>query len=100
MTGGTIKSHLYTAIGIRTCMNGTRVKFCRTAALVNELIYAKANEISNKLLKQMEKIYLLIRDECSHIPTDVERVKLLYRVIFGYYKRKCIVLTTNLEFSK
>lgn len=97
---GTGKSHLSTAIGVSACMNGMRVKFYRTAALVNELIDAKANGTLNKLLKQIEKIDLLICDEWGYIPIDVEGAKLLYQVISGCYERKSIILTTNLEFSK
>lgn len=97
---GTGKSHLSTAIGVSACMNGMKVKFYRTAALVNELIDAKVSGTLNKLLKQIEKIELLICDEWGYIPIDVEGAKLLYQVISGCYERKSIILTTNLEFSK
>ena len=60
---GTGKSHLCTAIGVSACMNSMKVKFYRTAALVNELIDAKANGTLNKLLKQIEKTDLLVCDE-------------------------------------
>ena len=39
---GTGKSHLVTAVGVTTCSRGKRVKFFRTAALVNQLSEAKA----------------------------------------------------------
>uniref|UniRef100_UPI001639BD14 ATP-binding protein n=1 Tax=Clostridium tagluense TaxID=360422 RepID=UPI001639BD14 len=34
---GTGKSHMATAIGVAACSRGKRVKFFRTAALVNQL---------------------------------------------------------------
>jgi len=97
---GTGKSHLSTAIGVNACMNNMKVKFYRTAALVNELIDAKNNGTLNKLLKQIEKVEILVCDEWGYIPIDVEGAKLLYQVISGCYERKSIILTTNLEFSK
>lgn len=97
---GTGKTHLSTAIGVSACMNSMKVKFYRTAALVNELIDAKNNGTLKKLLKQIEKINLLICDEWGYIPIDVEGAKLLYQVISGCYERKSVILTTNLEFSK
>lgn len=97
---GTGKSHLCTAIGVSACMNGMKVKFYRTAALVNELIDAKNNETLKKLLKQIEKVDLLVCDEWGYIPIDIDGAKLLYQVISSCYERKSIILTTNLEFSK
>lgn len=97
---GTGKSHLCTAIGVSACMNDMKVKFYRTAALVNELIDAKNNRTLNKLLKQIEKTDLLVCDEWGYIPIDIEGAKLLYQVISSCYERKSIILTTNLEFSK
>jgi DNA replication protein DnaC len=39
---GTGKSHMATAIGVAACSRGKKVKFFRTAALVNLLSEAKA----------------------------------------------------------
>lgn len=97
---GTGKTHLATAIGIAACMNSMKVKFYRTTTLVNELIDAKNNGTLKKLLKQIEKIDLLICDEWGYIPIDIDGAKLLYQVIGGCYEKKSIILTTNLEFSK
>ena len=44
---GTGKSHLATAIGVEACNRGKRVKFYRTASLVNQLTDAKANRSKN-----------------------------------------------------
>lgn len=97
---GTGKTHLAVAVGVAACMNNMKVKFFRTAALVNELIDAKNNGIFKKLLRQIEQVDLLICDEWGYIPIDIEGAKLLYQVIAGCYEKKSIILTTNLEFSK
>jgi DNA replication protein DnaC len=97
---GTGKTHLATAIGVEACNNGRKVKFYRTAALVNQLIEAKASGELNKLLKQLQKIDLLICDEWGYIPLDREGSQLLFEVIGDCYEKRSIIITTNLEFSK
>lgn len=97
---GTGKTHLATAIGVAACNNAKRVRFYRTAALVDDLIDAKATGTLKKLLNQLEKIDLLICDEWGYIPIDVEGAKLLYQVISDFYEKKSLIITTNLEFSK
>jgi len=97
---GTGKTHLATALGVEACMNGRKVKFYRTAALVNELIDAQSNGMLKKFLKPIEQADLLICDEWGYVPLDLEGAKLLYQVIADCYEKKSIILTTNLEFSK
>lgn len=97
---GTGKTHCATAAGVAAIINGMRVKFYRTAALVTELIDAKNNGTLKKLLKQIDVLDLLICDEWGYIPIDIEGSKLLYQVISSCYERKSIIITTNLEFSK
>lgn len=80
---GTGKTHLAIAVGVAACMNNMKVKFFRTAALVNELIDVKNNGTLKKLLKQIEQTDLLICDEWGYIPIDIDGAKLLYQVIAG-----------------
>ena len=97
---GTGKSHLATAIGVEACNRSKRVKFYRTAALVNLLIEAKASGELIKLFKQIQKVDLLICDEWGYIPLDKEGAQLLFQVIAECYERRSLIITTNLEFSK
>jgi len=97
---GTGKSHLATAIGVAACSQGKKVKFFRTAALVNHLSDAKANGELKRFMKQMEKIDLLICDEWGYVPFEKDGSQLLFQVISECYERKSIIITTNLEFSK
>ncbi|MDR2572159.1 MAG: IS21-like element helper ATPase IstB [Oscillospiraceae bacterium] len=97
---GTGKSHMATAIGIAACTQGKRVKFYRTAALVNQLSDAKASGELRRFLKQLEKIDLLICDEWGYVPFEKDGVQLLFQVVSECYERKSIIITTNLEFSK
>lgn len=60
---GAGKSHMATAIGVEVCMQGKHVRFYKTAALVNELVAAKANGALVQFQKKLSKLDLLICDE-------------------------------------
>jgi DNA replication protein DnaC len=97
---GAGKSHLATAIGVEACMQGKKVRFFKTAALVNELVAAKTNGSLVALLKKLNKLDLLICDEWGYIPFDVEGSQLLFQVIADCYEKRSLIITTNIEFSK
>jgi len=97
---GTGKTHLATAIGVEACNRDRRVKFFRTAALVNQLLDAKQNGELKKFLRQIEKADLLICDEWGYIPFEKEGSQLLFQVISECYEKRSLIITTNLEFSK
>jgi len=97
---GTGKTHLATAIGIEACSRGKKVRFFRTAALVNQLNDAQKKGEVSKFLKQLSKADLLICDEWGYVPLDRDGSKLLFQVISDCYEQKSVIITTNLEFSK
>jgi len=97
---GTGKTHLATAIGIEACNRSLKVKFYRTAALVNELVDAKSNGTLRRFLKSLEKLDLLICDEWGYIPLDKEGAQLLFQVVADCYEKHSVIITTNLEFTK
>lgn len=89
-----------TAIGVEACNQGKKVRFFRTAALVNQLTDAKAQGELRRLLKQIEKTDLLICDEWGYIPFEKEGAQLLFQVISECYEKRSVIITTNLEFSR
>jgi DNA replication protein DnaC len=97
---GTGKSHMATAIGVEACMQGKKVRFYKTAALVNELVAAKASGTLLSLLKKLSKLDLMICDEWGYIPFDAEGSQLLFQVIADCYEKRSLIITTNIEFSK
>lgn len=96
---GAGKTHMAIAAGVNACNRGYRVKFFRTAALVNQLVDAKADGTLEKFYQSLTKCDLLICDEWGYIPVDLEGAKLLYRVVAERYETKSIIITTNLEFG-
>jgi DNA replication protein DnaC len=97
---GTGKSHLATAIGVEACNQGKRVKFYRTASLVNQLTDAKTNGELKRFFRQIEKCDLLICDEWGFVPFEKNGAQLLFQVVSECYERRSVIITTNLEFSK
>lgn len=97
---GTGKSHYATAIGVEACNQGKRVRFFRTAALVNQLTDAKSQGELQRFMKQIEKTDLLICDEWGFIPFEKEGAQLLFQVISECYEKRSVIITTNLEFSR
>ncbi len=97
---GTGKTHCATAVEVETCQRGKRVRYYRTAHLVNELVDAKVRGTLTLFLRKLERLDLLICDEWGYIPFNREGVKLLFQVISDYYEKRSVIITTNLEFSK
>lgn len=97
---GTGKTHMATAIGVNACKAGKKVKFFRTAALVNYLSEQKAKGNLTKVLKAINKAELLILDEWGYVPLERDGARLLFQVISDCYEKTSVILTTNQEFSK
>ena len=97
---GAGKSHMATALGVKACMQGKKVRFYKTAALVNELTDAKSNGSLIRYLRNISKLDLLICDEWGYLPFDSEGSQLLFQVIADCYEKRSLIITTNIEFSK
>jgi len=99
-TVGAGKTHLAIAIGVAACDTGFRVRFWRTATLVNALTEAKKQGTLSHFMRQFDKLDLLICDEWGYVPIDSDGTKLLFQVISDCYERKSLIITTNLEFDR
>ncbi|MCG1030333.1 IS21-like element helper ATPase IstB [Virgibacillus halodenitrificans] len=98
---GTGKTYLATLISLNAIHKfGSKVKFFTVASLVNKLIEANQKGSLPKLIKQIEKLDLLVLDELGYIPLHKEGAELLFQVISMCYENKSIVITTNLQFGQ
>jgi DNA replication protein DnaC len=93
---GTGKTHLATALGHTACAQGRRVRFMTTSGLVTQLLEAREDRSLRRLLKQMERIELLILDELGYVPFSKAGAELLFDVISRAYERTSVIITTNL----
>jgi DNA replication protein DnaC len=96
---GTGKTHLATAMGHTACAQGRRVRFMTTSGLVTQLLEAREDRSLRRLLKQMERIELLILDELGYVPFSKAGAELLFDVISRAYERTSVIITTNLPFE-
>jgi DNA replication protein DnaC len=96
---GTGKTHLATALGYTACAQGRKVRFTTTSALVTQLLESREDRSLRRLLKQMERIELLILDELGYVPFTKAGAELLFDVISRAYERTSVIITTNLPFE-
>lgn len=97
---GTGKTHLAVALGVAACRAGRRVKFATAQTLVNQLEEAQKEYRLERLLKQMNKVDLLVIDELGYIGFSRSGAELLFQVFADRYERGSILITSNLPFGE
>jgi DNA replication protein DnaC len=91
---------MVTAVGMRACEMGIKVRFITTSELVLRLISAREDGRLDKVLSEFNSFDALILDEFGYVPIDRDGSRLLFQVISRFYESKSLMLTTNLEFSR
>ena len=99
-TVGTGKTHLATAIALKACQEGRRVRFYTAASLANILLEKNNKGTLNNYLSTLKKVELIVIDEIGFVPLHKDAAELLFQVISDYYERKSLIITSNLEFSQ
>lgn len=97
---GTGKTYLATALGVKACSLGKKVRFYRAADLCAELAKKHRSGGLTKTLNQIQKLDLLILDEVGYIPFDKLSSQLLFNVISNSYEQQSVIITSNLEFGR
>lgn len=97
---GTGKTMLSICIGLEACQREIPVKFFRTASLVNQLSENKAAGGLSRFIKKLSKASILILDEFGYVPYDRTGSQLLFDYLSEIHEHKCVILNTNLEFSR
>jgi len=99
-TPGLGKTHLGIGLGVAACRQAKRVRFYKTAALVNDLHLAQRDLTLSDMMARFAKLDLLILDELGFIAVDQEGANLLFQLISDLYERVSIVITSNLRFQE
>jgi len=97
---GTGKTHLATALSLKACQEGRRVRFFTAAALANILLEKNSKGTLNNFLGTLKKVELIVIDEIGFVPLHKDAAELLFQVISDCYERKSLIITSNLEFSQ
>lgn len=97
---GTGKTHLAVAVGLCACRAGKRVKFTTAATLANQLEEAQKQYRLERMLKQLERVDLLIIDELGYLSFSRTAAELLFQVFADRYERASILVTSNLPFDE
>ena len=99
-TVGLGKTHLATALGYATCLEGHSVLLANAINVINELSAAQKHGDLKKQFKKYLAPTVLILDEVGYLPIDQHGADLLFQTISQRYERGSIILTTNKAFKQ
>lgn len=97
---GTGKTHLATAIALKACQEGRKVRFYTAASLGNILLEKNNKGTLNNYLNTLKKVELIVVDEIGFVSLHKDAAELLFQVISDCYERKSLIITSNLDFSQ
>ena len=89
-----------TAIALKACQEGRKVRFFTAAGLANLLLEKNNKGTLNNFLGSLKKVELIVIDEIGFVPLHKDAAELLFQVISDCYERKSLIITSNLEFSQ
>lgn len=97
------KSHIAQALGRAACVLGYRVRYTTSAALLQDLTAALADQTLAVRLRYWTKYDLLIIDEFGFDRLErqvcVQAPQLLYKVVEGRHGQRSTLLVTNVDFE-
>ncbi|WP_352400860.1 ATP-binding protein [Anaerotignum sp.] len=86
------KTHLATAIALKTCQEGRKVCFYTAASLANILLEKNNKGTLNNYLVTRKKVELIVIDEVGFVPLHKDAAELLFQVISDCYEQKALLL--------
>ncbi|MEM0941942.1 MAG: IS21-like element helper ATPase IstB [Bacteroidota bacterium] len=93
---GASKSYLAWALGYQACIKGYRTIYFNTQKLFAKLRMSKADQTYLKILKNMEKMDLLILDDFGLEPLDQENRLMLLEILEDRHGRKSTIIASQL----
>ena len=97
---GSGKTHLLCAIALELIRQGRRIVFANCGLLVQELLQAKAELRSAKILKRLSRFEAILIDDIGYVQQSREEMEVLFTLLAERYERGSVMLTSNLPFSK
>lgn len=97
---GVGKSLIATGIGRKACKADYKVLWVNAKEFVDKLYAALLDGTLEDMLKDLQKVHLLIIDELSYLKMDKEKESIFFQVIRQRYEKCSLIITTNLPFGK
>ena len=94
-TVGLGKTHLASALALKACREGYKVRFASAVDIINQLDATKRQDRLVTQLRQYTKVDLLVIDELGYMPVDKIGCDLLFQVISARYETGSTIITTN-----
>jgi DNA replication protein DnaC len=94
------KTHLASALGYVSCMNGHSVLFATAIDIINTLSAAQSTGRMKQELKKYTQPDLLLIDELGFLPVDKNGADLLFQAISLRYEKGATVITTNRAYKE
>lgn len=95
------KTHYLAAVGRELILrHGYRVCFIPTFKLVQQLLAAKKDLRLEALLKQLDRLEVIILDDIGYIQQSREEMEVLFTFLAERYERRSLMISSNLVFSK
>ena len=97
---GTGKTHVAISLCVAACRQRRRVRFTTAAALINELVEARAANQLSRALGRWERVERVCIDELGYVPRADVGAKLMFQIIADRVEKAALIVTTNLPFSE
>lgn len=94
------KTHLVCAIAHELILQGYRVLFTPTYAMVQRLLAAKRDLRLEKVLAVLDGFDAIILDDIGYVQQSREEMEVLFTFLAERYERKSVIITSNLVFSE
>jgi DNA replication protein DnaC len=96
---GSGKSHLLCAVGHELIRRGYSVIFRPCQLLVQDLLRAKRDLETARMLKKLRAYQVLIVDDIGYVQQSREEMEVLFSLLSDRYERGSLMVTSNLAFS-
>ena len=96
---GTGKTHLSIALGRRAAEAGHRVRFYKATRLLQELYATLADGSTQRLVRYLARLDVLVIDDLRALPPQPEYASLLYELVEARHGHKTTIVSSNLSLS-
>lgn len=95
------KSHFLGALGRELILKyNFSVYFTPTFKIVEKLLIAKKEYELENALKRLDKFDVIILDDIGYVQQSRDEMEVLFTLLADRYERKCLMISSNLVFSK